>query len=50
MEYIFKSGNITVTMPRYVTSAEVKGYQLYPYFGGDETAPAEIYILIKELP
>ena len=26
-----------------------KGYQLYPYFGGDETAPHQIKILINEL-
>ncbi len=49
-EYVFKSGNSTVTMPRFVTTTIVKGYQLYPYFGGDETAPAEIRILIQDLP
>jgi len=26
------------------------GYQLYPYFGGDETAPHDVRIKIQELP
>jgi hypothetical protein len=26
-----------------------KGYRLYPYFGGDETAPHDISIWVKDL-
>ncbi|HMK05824.1 MAG TPA: hypothetical protein VK489_16600 [Ferruginibacter sp.] len=48
--YIFKAGNTTVTMPRAFNDPLANGYKLYPYFGGDEVAPADIRILIQELP
>ncbi|HEU4473026.1 MAG TPA: hypothetical protein VFR58_18170 [Flavisolibacter sp.] len=47
-EYIFTvNGNIH-RMPRASTTARAKGYQLYPYFGGDEAAPHTIRIDIRE--
>jgi hypothetical protein len=49
-DYIFKVNNITITMPRAGNSIIATGYQLYPYFGGDEVAAAEIHILIQDLP
>ncbi len=36
------------TMPRMSSTATAKGYQLYPYFGGDEVAPHEVRIWIRE--
>lgn len=47
--YTFKVNNTTVTMPRVSTTTGAVGYQLYPYFGGDETSPQEIKILIKDI-
>jgi len=48
--YIFKVNNITASLPRALNTTIASGYKLYPYFGGDETAPADIRILIQELP
>ena len=36
-------------LPRERTSLTTTGYQLYPYFGGDETAPHPISIDIQPL-
>jgi len=36
-------------MPRESTTTMAEGYQLYPYFGGDETAPHDIFIWIEKL-
>jgi hypothetical protein len=47
-KYIFKVNEITEMLPRAATTVKAKGYQLYPYFGGDETAPHDISIMIKE--
>ncbi|MDB5253677.1 MAG: hypothetical protein JWP27_2846 [Flaviaesturariibacter sp.] len=47
--YVFKAGDATVTMPRASTTALGAGYQLYPYFGGDESAPHAVSIWIKAL-
>lgn len=47
-QYRFKLGDKELTMPRACNGA-AEGYQLYPYFGGDETAPHAITIKIKEL-
>lgn len=47
-QYIFSVGKVTVTMERHCTG-KASGYKLYPYFGGDETAPHDITILIEEL-
>lgn len=46
--YIFKLDNKTVEMPRESTTAKGEGYKLFPYFGGDEVAPHDISIWIKE--
>jgi hypothetical protein len=47
--YIFTLNNTSKNMPRASTTASAVGYQLYPYFGGDETAPHDITIWIKQL-
>ena len=47
--YLFTVNGITVRMPRMATTPQGKGYQLYPYFGGDESAPHDIHIWIKSL-
>jgi len=47
--YIFKLNNKTVSMPRTSTTVRAEGYKLYPYFGGNETAPHDIFIWIHEL-
>lgn len=47
--YIFSLNNTTDTLLRSSTTDRGKGYKLYPYFGGDETAPHDINILIKEI-
>ncbi len=46
--YIFSVNGISKTMPRLSTTIKAKGYKLFPYFGGDETAPHDISIWIKE--
>ena len=46
-QYIFKLNDTTLSMPR-SCSARAIGYQLYPYFGGDETAPQDIRIFIED--
>jgi hypothetical protein len=44
----FYNGTIT-TVPRHCTNNSAQGYKLYPYFGGDETAPHDIRVFIKDL-
>lgn len=46
--YVFTVDERSETMPRLSTTPLAKGYRLYPYFGGDETAPHEVRIWIKE--
>ncbi len=45
--YIFKVNNITKTLPRFLQTTVVAGYQLFPYFGGGETAPHPVKIYIR---
>ena len=45
--YLFTVDGTTTSMPRTATTDKAKGYQLYPYFGGDESAPHQIDIWIK---
>lgn len=45
--YIFNINGNTVVTPRGPSSATYSGYQQYPYFGGDETAPHKITIQVK---
>jgi len=47
--YIFTINGKTETLERKSTTTTGKGYQLYPYFGGNETAPHAINIWIKGL-
>jgi hypothetical protein len=46
--YVFSINGITDSLPRKSLTPKAEGYQLYPYFGGDETAPHKIFIQIKE--
>ena len=46
--YVFSLNGKVDSLPRTSTTAKAIGYKLYPYFGGDETAPHNIYIWIKE--
>ena len=48
-EYIFRVNDTEVSMPRFCEGVTSLGYQLYPYFGGDETAPHTVTIRIKDL-
>jgi len=45
-EYIMSVDNISTVIPRACPN-DYKRYYLYPYFGGDETAPHTIKIKIK---
>lgn len=47
--YLFTVNGITTQLPRIATTGKAKGYQLYPYFGGDEVAPHQINIRIKDV-
>ena len=47
--YVFLLNGKVDSLPRTSTATKAIGYKLYPYFGGDETAPHNIYIWIKEL-
>ena len=48
-EYIFSLNGIQTKMSRASTTMLADGYQLYPYFGGDESAPHDISIWMEEL-
>jgi hypothetical protein len=45
--YVFTVNGHSLKLPRTAKTAQADGYQLYPYFGGDETAPHHIRIRIK---
>lgn len=47
--YLFTVNGVTLSLPRGTSSSHASGYQQYPYFGGNETAPHLITILIKSL-
>lgn len=47
--YVFSVDSVTDTMPRASATAAAVGYQLYPYFGGDEVAPHAVSIWIKPI-
>jgi hypothetical protein len=49
-KYLFTMNERTESLPRESLTPQAKGYQLYPYFGGDEPAPHDIHIWIKSLP
>ena len=46
--YLFTVNGKSVQLPRLSTTPAAKGYQLYPYFGGDEPAPHDVKIWIKK--
>lgn len=49
-QYIFAmNGKSVAAIKRGCTTPGIAGYQLYPYFGGDETAPNQVHIFIKDL-
>lgn len=48
--YLFTLNDVSDTMVRKSITSQAVGYKLYPYFGGDELAPHDINIWIKELP
>jgi hypothetical protein len=48
--YIFSLNGVETSVPRAATTLAGNGYKLFPYFGGDELAPHDIHIWIKELP
>ncbi|RYZ18375.1 MAG: hypothetical protein EOO16_22645 [Chitinophagaceae bacterium] len=47
-QYLFTLNGRTDSLPRLAATPSGKGYQLYPYFGGDEAAPHKVNIWIKE--
>ena len=47
--YVFTVNEVRTTVPRAATTEKAMGYQLYPYFGGDEVAPHLVNIWIKNL-
>jgi hypothetical protein len=47
-KYIFTLDGKSTQMNRSALTAKAEGYKLFPYFGGDETAPHDIKILIRE--
>jgi hypothetical protein len=47
--YLFGVNGLSVSLPRGTSGSQASGYQQYPYFGGNETAPHLITILIKSL-
>jgi len=47
--YVFTVDNVVISMDRTNKYDRGMNYILYPYFGGDETAPHDIKIRIKEL-
>ena len=48
-QYVFSLNKITDTLHRSSTTTAGVGYKLFPYFGGNELAPHDIEIKIKEL-
>lgn len=46
--YVFSLNGKLDSLPRSSPTLKANGYKLYPYFGGDEPAPHNIYIWIKE--
>ena len=48
-KYIFTLNGVQTTMPRASTTDLAEGYKLFPYFGGNELAPHNISIWIREL-
>ena len=47
--YVFTFNQSNLTMPRNSITSTALGYKLFPYFGGDEMAPKDIHIWIKDV-
>jgi hypothetical protein len=47
-KYVFTVGGKSETMKRSCSSEE-QAYKLYPYFGGDEVAPHDVRIFIRDI-
>lgn len=47
-KYIFTLNGVPFSLPRASKTETALGYKLYPYFGGNESAPHTINIWIKE--
>lgn len=47
--YCFKVADSSFTLKRSCTTKQVNGYKQFPYFGGDEIAPHDIKISIREI-
>lgn len=47
--YIFSMNEAQLSVPRKSATSLANGYMLYPYFGGDEPAPHDVNIRIKNL-
>lgn len=47
-KYVFTYEGKQTEMSRNCSGSKFNGYQLYPYFGGDETAPHQMKIYIRE--
>jgi hypothetical protein len=47
-QYLFTVNDHTEQLARSATTEKIKGYQLFPYFGGNEVAPHDIRIWIKD--
>jgi len=45
--YTFTANGLSISLPRGLSTLTARGYQQYPYFGGDETAPHTINIKIR---
>jgi hypothetical protein len=48
-QYIFEWKGSKTVMERSCSSDKIEGYQLYPYFGGDELAPHDIRVFVKDI-
>jgi hypothetical protein len=48
-KYIFTLNGKRDTVTRGCTEDMARGYKLFPYFGGDETAPHDVVIRIKDI-
>ncbi|MES2882647.1 MAG: hypothetical protein V4676_10895 [Bacteroidota bacterium] len=48
--YVFIVDEKETLMPRLANTTLAMGYQLYPYFGGDEVAPHEINVFVRAEP
>lgn len=49
-QYVFDmNGKTLLSLKRGCTTTGIAGYQLYPYFGGNETAPHPVRVYIKDL-